>query len=118
MQKRVVIVGGGFAGMYIARRLQDDYSVTLIDSKDYFEFTPSVLRTIVEPQHIKKIQAKHQDYLPRSVIIKDEIAKISGKDVITSTKAIPYDYLVICTGSIYGSKIKDPDAMLANRADE
>jgi NADH dehydrogenase FAD-containing subunit len=47
----VVIVGGGFAGAYVAKALEDCFRVTLVDNKDYFEFTPSVLRTIVEPNH-------------------------------------------------------------------
>lgn len=47
----MVIVGGGFAGACVAQALEPDFRVTLIDNKDYFEFTPSVLRTIVEPNH-------------------------------------------------------------------
>ncbi len=55
--KRVVIVGGGFAGAYVARNLEKKFDVVLIDTKDYFEFTPSILRTIINPDHAKKIQA-------------------------------------------------------------
>lgn len=50
-EREVVIVGGGFAGAYVAKALEDCFRVTLVDNKDYFEFTPSVLRTIVEPNH-------------------------------------------------------------------
>jgi NADH dehydrogenase len=40
--KRVVIVGGGFAGLGCARRLamRDDIRVTLIDKDDYHQFQP------------------------------------------------------------------------------
>ena len=64
--KSVVIIGGGFAGAYAAKHLENDFNVTLIDGKDYFEFTPSVLRTIVEPTHIKKIQVLHTHYFQQA----------------------------------------------------
>jgi len=118
MQKRVVIIGGGFAGTCVARKLQNHYSVTLIDSKDYFEFTPSVLRTIVEPQHAEKIQAQHLAYLQKTVVIKEYATDITNKEVITPTRVFAYDYLVICTGSSYKSPIKDGDAITATRAPE
>jgi hypothetical protein len=38
---------------YCAQYLEDHFHVSIIDNKDYFEFTPSVLRTIVEPHHIQ-----------------------------------------------------------------
>ena len=64
--KKVVVIGGGFAGAYIARHLEKDFDVTLIDTKDYFEFTPGILRTIVFPKHMKRIQVLHTHYLHKS----------------------------------------------------
>ena len=57
MVKRVVVVGGGFAGSNVVCGLEKDerFSVTLIDTKDYFEFTPGVLRVLVEPEHIASL---------------------------------------------------------------
>lgn len=118
MQKRVIIVGGGFAGTYVARKLQNHYGVTLIDSKDYFEFTPSVLRTIVEPQNAEKIQAQHSAYLQKAVVIKEYVTGITPKEVITPTRNFYYDYLVICTGSSYNAPIKDFDIVTSARAQE
>ena len=42
VQKHVVIVGGGFAGIACARKLarEDGISVTLIDKNDYHQFQP------------------------------------------------------------------------------
>ena len=37
----VVIVGGSFAGLWAQRALSDAFDVTLIDLKDYFEYTVS-----------------------------------------------------------------------------
>ncbi len=33
-----------FSGAYVAKKLEDHFQITFIDEKDYFEFTPSVLR--------------------------------------------------------------------------
>ena len=41
--KKLIILGGGFAGAKIAKALENIYDVILIDSKDYFEFTPGIL---------------------------------------------------------------------------
>ena len=37
----VAIVGGSFAGLQAQRALSDAFDVTLIDLKDYFEYTPA-----------------------------------------------------------------------------
>ncbi len=57
-ERNVVVVGGGFAGAKIAKSLESSYHVTLVDSKNYFEFTPSVLRVMVEPNHVNNIQVR------------------------------------------------------------
>ena len=116
MQKKVVIVGGGFAGSTAARKLENDFDVALIDTKDYFEFTPSVLRTIVEPKHIKKIQSLHKDYLNRAIIVKGDVKGVNKKCVIVSKNKFPYDYLVICSGSEYNLPMKGKSSVAAARA--
>ena len=40
----VVVVGGSFAGLRVQRELGDDFDVTVVDLKEYFEYTPGVLR--------------------------------------------------------------------------
>ena len=80
--KKVVIIGGGFAGAYAAKNLEIDFGVTLIDSKDYFEFTPSILRTIVEPRHITKIQVLHSHYLKNADFIRGVVKEINVREVI------------------------------------
>lgn len=47
VKKRVVVIGGGFAGMQIVKDLSFTCEVTLLDIRDYFEYTPGVLAAIV-----------------------------------------------------------------------
>ena len=113
--KKIVIIGGGFAGAYTAQYLENDFNVTLIDTKDYFEFTPSVLRTLVEPQHVKKIQVMHTHYLKKARFVRAEVKSVTQKHVLFDHKKIKYDYLLICSGSRYNKPFKQKQVVLATR---
>jgi apoptosis-inducing factor 2 len=113
--KKVVLIGGGFAGACIAKNLEKELEVTLIDSKNYFEFTPSILRTIVEPQHAKKIQVLHRHYLHKSNVVEGTVENITDTEVITETQSFPFDYLAICSGSKYSPPIKEQNLVIASR---
>lgn len=116
IMKNVVVIGGGFAGAYIAKHLEKDFAVTLIDTKDYFEFTPGILRTIVHPRHMKKIQVLHSHYLHTARIIRAEVTNFDEKEVVVGAKKFPFDYLFVCSGSRYNSPIKEKNVVLPNRA--
>lgn len=115
--KKVIIIGGGFSGAHIARELEKDFDVILIDSKDYFEFTPGILRTIVEPEHIKKIQILHTHYLKRAKVIVGCVKTISESYVVLdNNKRIRFDYLAICSGSSYNVPFKEENIIKVTRA--
>lgn len=57
--------------------LEHDFLVTLIDSKEYFEFTPSKLRLLVDPQHANKVQIKHDSFLKNTLLVCDLVKKIT-----------------------------------------
>lgn len=114
--KRVVVIGGGFAGTCVAQQLQRYFSVTLIDSKSYFEFTPGILRTIVEPKHWESIRVLHRQYLRHARIIVGVVTSVSAGEVCAGRQKIPFDYLAICSGSSYNSPIKEQQVVLPMRA--
>ncbi|MEK6800632.1 MAG: FAD-dependent oxidoreductase [Nanoarchaeota archaeon] len=114
--KRLAIIGGGFAGSKIAKSLENKFHTTLIDTKNYFEFTPGILRTIVYPEHIKKIQVLHKNYLKNTEIIIGEVKEVASKYVKVKNKKIFFDYLVVSSGSKYSSPIKDQKIIMATRA--
>eukprot|EP00450_Noctiluca_scintillans_P008508 CAMPEP_0194509106 /NCGR_PEP_ID=MMETSP0253-20130528/39595_1 /TAXON_ID=2966 /ORGANISM="Noctiluca scintillans" /LENGTH=47 /DNA_ID= /DNA_START= /DNA_END= /DNA_ORIENTATION= len=43
-KSRVLIVGGQFSGNFSARELKKRFHVTVVDAKEFFEYTPGVLR--------------------------------------------------------------------------
>ena len=115
--KKLVIIGGGFAGSYIARNLQYDMDVTLIDTKDYFEYTPGILKTIINPEHMYQIQKRHSDYLKKAKIVIGEVKEVSKNFVKVNDEKISFDYLVISSGSRYCFPIKEQNIVYAARAE-
>jgi len=116
MVKKIVVIGGGFAGSLIAKNLEKRFDITLIDTKDYFEFTPGILRTINEPDHIKKIQVMHSKYLKKAKIIIGEVSEASKEFVKVNGEKINFDYLVISSGSRYNGPIKEQNIVITTRA--
>jgi NADH dehydrogenase FAD-containing subunit len=114
-QKRVVIIGGGFAGSLAARKLEKRFSVTLIDTKDYFEFTPGILRTIINPSHLSAIQAEHSKYLKKAKILVGKVTNVKANYVLVNNKRIKFDYLIIASGSFYSSPIKSHNLITTSR---
>ena len=104
-KKRIVIIGGGFAGLHLIKKLKkDDYQVVLIDKHNHHNFQPllyQVATSGLEADSIayplRKALANHKDYHFRMGEAK-EIAP--DKNVlITNQGTIKYDYLVVATGA-------------------
>ncbi|MCB9358420.1 FAD-dependent oxidoreductase [Candidatus Woesearchaeota archaeon] len=116
-KKRAVIIGGGFAGSKIAKELQNRFETTLIDSKDHFEFTPSILRVIAEPEYLKKIQVKHSGYLGKTRIIIGDVEEVTAKEIRVNIdgkeEKVKFDYLIIASGSTYRIPIKHNNTIVA-----
>ena len=104
---RVVIVGGGFAGVACARALakHDDIHVTLIDKNDYHQFQPllyqvatSMLAASDIAYPLRKIAAEFDGFEAhrREVASVDPVAKS-----VTTVSGDTYagDYLVLAAGS-------------------
>ncbi|MEK6889796.1 MAG: FAD-dependent oxidoreductase [Nanoarchaeota archaeon] len=116
MKKKVVIIGGGFAGLFLAESLGEKFEVILVDSKPFFEFTPGILRTIVEPKHKDKIQVMYKSILKNTGFILDSVKSIGKKVKLIDGDELSYDYLVVCSGSGYREPIKEQKVVLASRA--
>ena len=102
---RVVIVGGGFAGISLAKRLlKEKLQVILLDRNNYHTFQPllyQVSTSGLEPDSIayplRKITRHSKDGYFRLA----EVEKIIPEEnlIKTSIGDLTYDYLVLATGS-------------------
>ena len=106
--KNVVIVGGGFGGLYCARALADaQVRVTLVDRRNHHLFQPllyQVATAALNPsdiaQPIRAILRKQ----PNCEVLLAEVASVdaAGKRVILDDgSALPFDYLVLATGATH-----------------
>ncbi|KAK4369606.1 hypothetical protein RND71_013398 [Anisodus tanguticus] len=97
--RRVVVIGGGVAGSLVAKSLQFDADLTLIDPKDYFEIPWASLRATVEPSFAERSLIHHKDYLANGRFVVSEVTNINHKEVLTADgHQFAYDYLVVATG--------------------
>lgn len=103
-KKRVVIVGGGFGGLKLARQLTNDkFQILLLDRNNYHLFQPLLYQVAtagIEPSAIsfpfRKIFHRRKSFHIR---ICEAQRVIPEKNMLeTSIGAVSYDYLVISTG--------------------
>lgn len=102
--KRVVIIGGGFAGFELAKKINKKYyQVVLIDKNNYYQFQPlfyQVATAGLDPSsisypHRKGFQKEKNIHFRMCVA---EYVEPQQKIVKTDIGDIAYDYLVISTG--------------------
>ena len=104
-QERVVIIGGGFAGITLARKLKKaPYQVVLLDRNNFHQFQPLLYQVAtcgLEPDSIVFPFRKMFNHQKNFSFRLAEVARIdpSSKSVITDKGLVYYDYLVIATGS-------------------
>jgi NADH dehydrogenase len=102
---RIVIVGGGFGGIQMAKKLaRKNVQVVLIDKNNYHTFQPllyQVATSALEAESIaypiRKIFNKYKNIFFRMGEVKEVVA--SEKKLLVDNDEIYYDYLVIATGA-------------------
>jgi NADH:ubiquinone reductase (H+-translocating) len=104
-RKRIVIIGGGFAGLQIARDLADsNYQIVLIDKNNYHQFQPlfyQVATAGLEPSTIAFPFRKIFQHKKNVHIRIAEVKKVNTavKQIETSIGIVDYHFLVIAIGA-------------------
>lgn len=103
--KRVVIIGGGFAGLRLARKLKgSSYKVVLLDKNNYHQFQPlfyQVATAGLQPSAISFPLRRVFHHTPNITFRMAEAKEIDqlGKRVYTNIGYLDYDYLVLAMGA-------------------
>ena len=103
--KRIVIIGGGFGGLKLAKALhKGNFQVVLLDKHNYHAFQPLLYQVAtagLEPGSIaypfRKIFNPFKDYYFRMSYVQRIDAE--QNKVFTNIGELSYDYLVIATGA-------------------
>lgn len=119
VRKRVLIVGGGFAGLKAAEALEDaDVSITLVDRRNHHTFQPllyQVALAVLSPNEIAQpiraiLRAANTQVLMDEVVGFDVAAQ---RATLKSGVVLEYDYLILATGSTHSYFGRDDWASLA-----
>ncbi len=106
MSKRVVVIGGGFAGINLVKYLikSSDFEVTLVDKNNYNFFPPLLYQVstgFLDPSSItfpfRNLFRGRQNFRFRMgelLEVKPEL-----KQIVLDTGKLSYDYLVMATGT-------------------
>ena len=110
---RIVIIGGGFAGIALAKQLKNKgVQVVLLDQHNYHNFQPLLYQvatggleagSIAYP--IRKVIQEYDDFYFRLTSVQE--IDTTNKKIIAEIGELTYDYLVIATGSktnFFGNK--------------
>ena len=119
-RKRVVIIGAGFAGISLAKKLRRlPVQVVVIDKHNYHTFQPLLYQVStggLEPDSIaypiRKILKKLHNFYFRLATVNTIDPEL--KEIYTDIGKITYDYLVIATGTrtnYFGNKEIQENAM-------
>jgi NADH dehydrogenase len=104
---RVVIVGGGFGGLYSARALRNaPVDVTLVDRRNFHLFQPLLYQVataslnpgdIASPlRHVLRRQKNARTWLAAATSI-----DVAGRRVLLDDGTLDYDYLIVATGATH-----------------
>ncbi len=102
----VVIVGGGFAGLYAAKALSDaPVRVTLVDRRNHHLFQPMLYQVATAGLNPSDIASPIRSILRRSRNTEVLLAEVDAIDPearrvhLTDGDALTYDYLLVATGA-------------------
>ena len=102
---RVVIIGGGFAGIALAKKLsKKEFQVVLLDKHNYHTFQPLLYQVStggLEPDSIAYPIRKVLQGYPNFFFRLAEVQKVNTKDetLTTNIGELDFDYLVVATGA-------------------
>ena len=102
MAARVVVVGGGYGGANVAKRLDDVAHVVLVEPKDAFVHSAAALRAVVDPEWQARVFHPYESLLTRGEVVHDWARRVSPRRVrLSPFESLDADYLVLATGTAY-----------------
>jgi NADH dehydrogenase len=106
-RKKIVVIGGGFAGMNFVKSVCHftEYDITLVDKHNFHQFMPllyQVAMAFIEPSNIsypfrRMFQRQKNIHFHFGCV---QSVDVASNTIQTDTGTISFDYLVIATGTV------------------
>ncbi|MDO4791189.1 MAG: FAD-dependent oxidoreductase [Buchananella hordeovulneris] len=97
---KVVVVGGGYAGVAAARELDEVADVVLVEAKDTFVHHAATLRAAVDPDWTDTIFIPYDKLLGRGQVVRGTVMRLEGTKVFVSDgTVIEADAVILATGT-------------------
>jgi NADH dehydrogenase FAD-containing subunit len=114
MNSRVAVIGGGYGGAAVAKALDEETDVVLIEPKDAFVHAVGSLRALVRPDWATGMFFPYDKLLARGEVVRDRAVSVDEDGVtLASGGRVDADYLVLASGSDYAFPAKsDTDVSL------
>jgi apoptosis-inducing factor 2 len=98
----VVVIGGGYGGVNVAKALDEVADVTLVEPKDTFFHNVAALRGLVDPSFLPTIFIPYDGLLANGRIIHDRATQVDGSTVVLgSGEVLTPDFIILASGSTY-----------------
>ncbi|MGK5675795.1 NAD(P)/FAD-dependent oxidoreductase [Micromonospora sp. URMC 106] len=116
MSRTVVVIGGGYGGSAVAKELDSEADVVLVDPRDAFVNSAASLRAVTRPDWAPNMFFSFETLLGRGTVIRDRAVSVDpGGVTLASGRRVEADYLVLASGSRYAYPAK-PDADATSEA--
>ncbi|MBL8012220.1 MAG: NAD(P)/FAD-dependent oxidoreductase [Candidatus Omnitrophica bacterium] len=104
MNPTIVIIGGGFAGVRLARDLKGQVDVLLVDQNNYHTFQPLLYQVATSALESDSIVYPFREIFHNRPNVRFRLAQVlqivpEANRITTSIGEIDYDYLVLAAGS-------------------
>ncbi|GAA1876310.1 NAD(P)/FAD-dependent oxidoreductase [Actinomadura bangladeshensis] len=107
MARTVAVIGGGYGGSAVAKALDAEADVVLIDPRDAFVNAAASLRALTRPDWAENMFFPYDTLLARGTVIRDRAVSVDpGGVALASGRRIEADYLVLASGSSYAYPAK------------
>ncbi len=103
MKKRIVIVGGGFGGVFTALELGDGYEITLVSEGDHFLFKPLLYEYLSGEVEAWHIAPRYSELLDEQINVRQ--SPVTGIDftsrsvALANGESLGYEALVLSPGA-------------------
>src|SRR4051794_5832382 len=119
MSRTVAVIGGGYGGAAVAKALESEADVVLIDPRDAFVNAAASLRALTQPDRAGNMFFPFETLLTRGKVIRDRAVSVDPDGItLASGERVGADYVVLATGSSYAYPAKPSSDSISEALDD